>query len=627
MIEDNVMKSSRMLFLIATIVCLIPITGQTETTDPYEIINKYYEAMGGLDKFKTQSTSHIEGSLVIEGTGLEGTFVEWGQAPILKRQNIDLGIMKQMSGDNGEFPWTVDHNGKLQIVRDEKRLKDRRVDSLMAEFDHLDRNSPIFAVTYEGTDVVQESVCYTVRIANNINENIITQCFDTTSFYLMRQVTKQPEGEQHSMFSDYRPVGDILMSFKQETLMLPTGMKQVAEITLAEFDISVDPTLFDPPGEDVEDFSFINGRSAEDIPFQYLENHIYLPVEVGGKVRLWVLDTGASMTCIEEEFAKELGLTIEGNIKGTGAGNLVDVSFTDIPAFSLPGLEFKEQKAAVLKLNWLTQQWIGMDVAGILGFDFLSRLVIKVDYANEKLSFYHPDEFQYRGLGTILEAPLSESNAFHLPIIIDGQYEGKWNLDLGAGGMSFHYPYAEKHGFLERPGVDRVGFGAGGSQMKRSVQFKTVEFAGFTWENPVMSMPSVKGEVGFGTGELDGNIGNTLLEHFVLYLDYKREQVIVEKGDDYDRVFPRDNSGVQVIKSEEGNLEVLFVAEGTPGARAGFQKGDIITSVNDIDVSYIGGIIAMAKLLREEPGTKYTFGIMRDGTAKTLKLTLQDLYQ
>jgi hypothetical protein len=604
------------------------ITGvQAEMTDPYEIFDKYYEAMGGLDKFKSQKSSHIEGTIVIEGTGLEGTFITWGQSPNRSRQDVDLGVIKQVMGDNGDIAWMVDLNGKLQIIRDPKRLLDRRVDSLMSEFDHLDRNSEFFAVEYEGVDTAGGVDCYMISIANNLSETVYTQYYDTTTFLMIQQSTVKPEGTQHTMYSDYRRVGEIMVSHRQETLELPTGMKNIAEFTLVEFDIPVDESLFEPPGEDVEDFRFVSGQNFIEVPFQYIENHIYLPVEVGGKTRLWILDTGASMTCIEEEFAKELGLKIEGQIKGQGAGNLVDVSFTDLPAFSLPGLEFDQQKAAVLELNWLFHKWIDRDIGGILGYDFLSRLVIKVDYANEMLTFYHPDHFQYRGLGTVLDAPLTESNAFHLPITVEGEHTGEWNLDLGASGMSFYFYYSHNHGFQERPGIDGLSFGAGGSQKKRSILAGTVEFAGYIIDDLVISMPAKSGDVGFGTDAIDGNIGNTLLEHFVLYLDYKREQVIVEKGENFGKVFPRDNSGMQIIRSDEGNLEVLNVAEGTPAAKAGFREGDILTSVNDLDTEHLGGVVAMKKLMQQPPGTKYSIGIEREGEPKELKLTLKDLYR
>jgi len=316
-----------------------------------------------------------------------------------------------------------------------------------------------------------------------------------------------------------------------------------------------------------------------------------------------------------------------GSLKGKGAGAVVDVSFTTLPEFSLPGVEFGEQKVAMIDLHWLFSEWMDVDVAGILGFDFLSRMVTKIDYANELISFYHPDHFEYRGTGVVLDAPVSQHNSFHLPVTIDGKYGGMWNLDTGAGGMWFHYPFAEKHGLLDLPGVQGMSAGAGGSGTYLSVRFNTMEFAGWTIEDPLISIPPGKGQGAFADEALTGNIGNSLLRHFVIYLDYRNEQVIVEKGDNFGHAFPRDNSGLQIRKRQDGELEVMFVAEGTPASKAGLQAGDIVRSVNGIDCKYLGGLISLQEMLREKPGTKYKIEVVRGDKSKALQLALRDLYE
>jgi Aspartyl protease/PDZ domain len=616
--------------IIATACVLAVLVMQAESraalTDPYEILNRAYQASGGLDKIKAQKTTHVEGTIDIEGTGLKGTFVQWGEIPIKNRQDVDLKILKQSSGDNGQFNWSVDHNGKLQIARDEKSLKERKVALLLAEYDHLNRNSENFKVTYEGIDTAAGAPCYMVKIANTINENLIVNYYDTSNFYLMKTIAKQPDTETKTTFSDYRPVNGILYAFAQRSVSEPTGQIASTVFTLIETNIPVDTALFEPPQQDITDYRFANGKSAENIPFQFIDNHIYLYVMVNGRRSLWILDSGAGSTVIDSKYAAELGLKAEGNIKGQGAGNLVDVSFAVLPQFSIGGLEYDSQKVAVIDIAWLIKKWVGFDVAGILGYDFLSRLVTRIDYANEKISFYRPDSFNYAGSGTVLSAPVSQENMLHLPLTVDGKYGGLWNLDLGAGETSFHFPFAEANGLLTHPGIDALGFGAGGSFKERKAQFQKIEFGGFTVEKPVISWSLEATKGAFGSKELTGNIGNTLLRNFILYLDYKKEQVIVEKGIDFGKAFPRDNSGLQVGLTKEGKMQIYNVSPGTPAAKAGLKTDDIIQAVNGIDVGYLGGIIALKNLLKEKPGTVLTFDIERGGKTQKLKLTLRYLY-
>ncbi len=594
--------------------------------DSFDILDRHFEAMGGLDKVKSFSTSHVEGQLVLVGTGLEGTFVNWSQDPILNRQEVDLKIITQTSGDNGEFAWMVDQNGKLQILQDEQTRKQRQLQTYLSEYEYLNPESEIFDVTFEGIDTASGKDCYLIRFTNSINNDVSTQCYDTSSFMLIKTIAVSPEGESTTWHSDYREVDGMPFAFKQVSVSYPSGMTQEMTFTTVEFNVPIDTKMFEPPSEDVEDFRFTSGFVAEDIPFQFIENHIYLPVELGGKTCLWILDSGASITVIDNNFARELGLPIEGKIKGQGTGNLIDVSFTELPPFSLPGLEFDKQTAAVIEISEIFDRWLNMEVVGILGYDFLSRLITKVDYANEMLSFYHPDSFSYAGDGVILETPISDGNTFEVSVMVDGKYGGLWSLDLGAGGMSYHYPYAAEHGLLDVPGIDALGHGAGGSQPRRRLLSKTMEMAGFTVEGLEVSVPTERGEGGFGYTEHAGNIGNTLLRHFVLYFDYNNQQMIVEPGDDFGTDFPRDNSGLQIANTPEDSLVVIHVSPGTPAEKAGFKLDDVIIAVNDIEAENLGGIIAFNRLLKKDPGTVLTVDVRRQGKVKTLKLELADLF-
>lgn len=632
MIASPVRKIMTAMAVFMIAVALAVSTARSQDTspqlpNPYEIVNRNYTAIGGLDKLKAQHSMHAEGELVLVGTGLQGTISDWSQDPVLARQEVDLKVLKQISGDNGEHAWTIDHNGKLEIRNDEQTLKQRRLRILMADFEHINPASNVFSLTCDRIDTAFGTPCYVVTVHNTINKDVTSDFYDTTSFMLLRSIHESPEGTNTTWFSDYRDVDGVLFAFHQGSIEDPSGMKTEVTFTTVEANVAIDPAMFEPPQEDVADFHFTNGKSAEGVAFQFLESHIFLPVTVGGKTRLWVLDSGAGATVIDKEFAEELGLTIEGQVKGQGVAHQVDVSFATLPDLSVPGLVFEPQTAAVIALRSMFDRWIGMQVDGILGYDFLSRLVTKVDYAHEELSFYLPDSFHYAGDGVAVPAPLSQSNLPELPITVDGVHGGMWSLDLGAGGMSYHYQYAKDNGLLDRPGVEAVGRGAGGSHPEKRILTDSIAMAGYTVKNIESTVPVEQGAGAFGYTELTGNIGNTFLRHFVLYLDYKHEQVIVEKGADFGRDFPRDNSGLQLEHASKDSLQVIFVAPNTPAADAGLQTGDIITSIDGTDVATLGGIIGASKLLRGQPGTTLAIDIARRGETKKVSLTLRDLFE
>jgi len=620
------MKTFRFPLLIAimVLVCSISLIGQHGLTDPYAIMNKYYQAIGGLEKAKSVESEYYEGKVTIVGASLEGTFKHWWQAPMKRLDKLDLKIFTHSSGDNGEFSWELDANGKLKINKDEETIKRRKISALVEKYDHLNPNSEHFELTYEGIEKIEEDDCYVIKTVNNINDDITLDYINTVTFLLEKSVSKQPDIEEHILFSDYRDVNGMLYPFRNEIEVLPVGQKLAITIESYETNLQIDPSLFEPPREDVEDYIFSNGISAENIAFRFDMDHILIPITIAGKERLWLLDTGAGMTVIDSAFAVELGLKPEGNVKGAGIGNTVNVGFVKIPDFELPGLRINSQTAASINLRDLLVR-TGWDAVGILGYDFLSRFVTKIDYAKELISFIDPEYFDYSGGGTVLDATM-KGKFLTAPMTVDGKYSGRWNFDTGAGGTSFHYPVAKDNGFMELDGVDGLGFGAGGSLKMRTSEFNEIEFGGFKLKNQLVSFPLEEGVGAFSGSELVGNLGNSIFRHFIIYLDYSKQQIIVEKGRNFTHVFPRDKSGMQIHMTDQGGYRVVHVAPGTPAEKAGIKRDDIITAINGIEMQYLGGLSSVKELLKREVGTEYKLNMVRNDKPIQVNLKLKDLY-
>jgi hypothetical protein len=465
-----------------------------------------------------------------------------------------------------------------------------------------------------------------VKISNNINTDLSIRYINTKTFLMEKSVDTRPSGEIRQIYSDYREVKGIKQPFHREVTRLPENQTFSLHITKYESDIPIDATLFQLPRQDVRDFRFLALHRAENIPFQYVENHILLPVSITGKESLWILDSGAGISVIDLGFALTLGLKPEGNLKGQGVGKTVDISFVTIPSYTVPGLVIEKQKIAAADfLTTFCQKSFGMDIKGVLGYDFMSRFVIKIDYANEKISFYHPDKFQYNGNGKILQAPLKD-RTFTVPMTVDGKYSGTWRVDLGSGAIDFHYPYAKENSLLDREGIDGIIYGAGGETKSRTIRFKKLVFAGFTLPDPLIGFPLQEGEGAFMDKALLGNLGNTVFRHFVIYLDYKNQQLIVEKGKHFGHRFPQDRSGLHLMATKKGEIEVVWVSPGTPGEQAGFKNGDLIKTVNGTDAASFSGVIAVRNLFKKQIGTRYELTVLRNGKPLHLQLELRDLY-
>ena len=592
-------------------------------TDPYEILNKYFDAIGGIFVAVLGHRHPLEGTIAV--AGLEGTIKFWTAKPGLSRAEVDLGVLKMTQGDNGEYSWVFDSNGKVQKTTnpDELAVQRRDIRIRLSDQEYADPNSEIFTVTFGGIDTANGNDCYAIKISTNINADVFTYYVNTETFLLEKTISQMGDKSQTTWWGDYREVDGLTVAFSIREIVHLTGQAQTTTLSSYISNPQIDPSVFDPPEEGAKDFHFVTGNSAENIPFRLIGNHLYIKVMVGCKERWWILDTGASMSVIHNGFADSLGLELHGDIKGRGAGGVVNVNLAILPPLSLPGIEFAEQNVAVIDMNDLIQV-LGVDIAGILGFDFLSRFVTKVNYANELVSFYDPETFVYAGDGKSLDVHMVE-NVFMAQATLDGVHSGPWLFDLGAGTTSLDGAFALRQGYTEKKGVEGIGHGAANAFRTKVVKAGKIEFAGFTVDNPRISF-SYGGTDTTHRADRIGILGNSLFRNFVLYVDYTRERVILEKGTQFNFQFPVNNSGLQLTRDTENNVVVLFASPGSPADKAGFLEGDILKSINGIEIEYLDGIVAVRELLTKDPGTEYTVVINRDEQDRELALTLANLY-
>lgn len=621
--EDKLKKNKLFVLFIGLIIFVFTIdTAALE--NPYAVYQRYYKTTGGLEKMKKIQSLYYEAEITV--SGLKGTLKEWIDYSLLRwAVDLDLEVFRHRQGYNGAAAWIVDSNGKLQIRKDEISEKKRRVRKLMESYAFLDPKSEYFKLEYKGTAKVGEKNCHVVQLTNSIDEDVSLEYFNVETGLKEKTILKDGDGEEHTLYSDYRPVKGILRPFIRKIHVLPSGQKQEIRVLKYEVDTPIIARTFDPPQKDAADFVFTNGNSTENIPFEFIENHIYLAVTMNGKKGTWVLDSGAAISVIDYDYAVEIGLKPEGRLRGQGVGNQVDITFVTIPAYSLPGILFQPQKTGCIDLKNIFSKYMGFKIAGILGYDFLSRFITRIDYAEKKLSFYHPGHFVYRGPGKTVDAPL-RSNFHSLTLTVDGKYSGLWSVDLGASGLTFNYPYAKEHNLTAMKGIETISGGAGGTVNEKDVRFKKIELAGFVISNPRISFPIREVKGGLSSKDFIGNAGNSLFRHFVLYLDYENQQVIVEKGADFGRTFPENNSGLSLIYNDKGLIEVFYIIPGSAADKAGFKKGDILKNINGVSAEDYPDLVKLRELFYKEPGTTYTAKIKRQGKILELKLTLFSLF-
>jgi len=121
-----------------------------------------------------------------------------------------------------------------------------------------------------------------------------------------------------------------------------------------------------------------------------------LPVSVNGVVMRFLLDTGAGMSAVSSQVARDLRLPVTENA-GTvvGAGGTARSRYATLDSLCMGSLRTGKTRLAVCVLNEPLPSGVVFDrdaIEGLMGADFLTPSRAIIDYQSRTLFFLHPDE-------------------------------------------------------------------------------------------------------------------------------------------------------------------------------------------------------------------------------------------
>ena len=113
---------------------------------------------------------------------------------------------------------------------------------------------------------------------------------------------------------------------------------------------------------------------------------ILIPVAVNGRGPYsFVLDTGASLTMLSPRLETELGLVAGIEANGVGAGGALRV-LLHTADISVAAQHLRDVEVAVGDLS-AVEKAVGTSLDGILGYNFLSRFAVTIDYEQQVVTF------------------------------------------------------------------------------------------------------------------------------------------------------------------------------------------------------------------------------------------------
>jgi hypothetical protein len=138
---------------------------------------------------------------------------------------------------------------------------------------------------------------------------------------------------------------------------------------------------------------FKPGESSTTFPVQIHESLVYVPVEINGRQLQFVLDSGSSRNLVDTAQAKRIDLKVggSGTLHGAGQGRL-PMQGIDGLMIRLPGLEMYFDQASTVDLSPVNKDQ-NFKEDGLLGYPFLERYVVTIDYENGTMTVTAPEKF------------------------------------------------------------------------------------------------------------------------------------------------------------------------------------------------------------------------------------------
>lgn len=610
---------SRLFLFAALFLCAAPALGAGG--DVQSVLAHAKAAAGGeaVDRIRTLSTR-----LKLKLGGLEGTAQSWEDVRTGRfRSEAQLGPAREAEGFDGTTVWSLDSSGQPR--------KEEGDDALKGNADEAYRRTMAYWYPERWPGTIEslgerEDAGRKFQVLSILPKGgrPFEMWLDANTFLIDRIVEKGETETRTTFYSDYREVQGVRFPFALRSTNGETRYDQFLTVESVQINEPLEAARFAMPAPPAADFDIAGGTSAT-VPFELLNNHIYVQAKLNGRGPFRLLcDTGGA-NIVTPDVARALGLKTEGALQGRGAGEKSeDVALTKVDSVALGGVTLSSQVFAVFPFETLSSAE-GVKVDGLVGYELFKRFIVKVDYQNSRLIITLPSAFSHPGTGTAVPFVFNG----HIPQVegeIDG-IPGKFDIDTGSrASLDLMAPFVEAHNLKAKyqPKFEAVtGWGVGGAARSAVTRASLLKLGPVEVRDPVTELTLQK-KGAFTSQYVAGNVGAGVLKRFNITFDYTHQQLIFERNANDAQRDAFDRAGWWVNLGD-GFLEVLDVVPGGPAAEAGLKAGDRVFSVDGKPVSQISLPALRARLRSEAPGTKFSLSVGRDGVSREVTLTLRDL--
>ncbi len=582
--------------------------GGPPAPDPQVVLANAKSASGGpaWDALRNQHST-----LSISAGPLTGHAERWSEfATGHSAMVFTMGPVSGAAGYDAQGPWVQDAAGDPQ---DEADAAARELAVNASYRDRLAFWYPERArarISYKERAEADGAIFDVIRITPD-GGRPFELWINTETHLIERLVEREAVAVRTEQYMDMRNVQGVTIPFRVRASRDGGRRDEVVTVDSMTFNAPIPEARLTRPPPPAPDFAFPAGRDAVEVPFEFVDGHVFLHVLLDGKPVRMLVDSGGSNVLLPR-VAAAAGARMEGS------GELAPAR---VGRMSIGGLVFERQTFATVDLAAFLHRVEGQeDIGGVLGAELFRRVVVKLDYGRLRATLSDPARYRPSGRGTTL--PLVEpARTPRVKGQVDG-VAGVFRVDTGnRGSLTLSRSFAEANGLADRHGGIEAVHGATVTGPLRA----TIARGGALTLGDIDVAGPITAIVASDSGALAnpdvaGSIGNGVLRRFDVVFDLPHRLLHLERSAAFAAPDVYDRSGLWIERGEAG-FEVVDVVDGGPAAIAGLAAGDVITAVDGTRFTAMS-LAALRAALRGAPGRTIRLALA-DGTVRVV--TLRDL--
>lgn len=336
----------------------------------------------------------------------------------------------------------------------------------------------------------------------------------------------------------------------------------------------------------------------------------------------FVLDTGSGGISLDSATVVNLKLSsVKSNRTIRGIAGIKQVDFVLDQELKLPGLTVSNLSFHINDYELLTSVY-GMKIDGIIGYSFLSRYVVKLDYDDYWMEVWSIGQVKYPRGGYLLKPQLSSIPIQEAILKDNTTVTSNFYFDTGAGlCFLLSEDFVQDSSLYGKKAiyVQTQAEGLGGKKQMRLTTTKEVRVGPYKFKK----VPTYIFDDDYNVTSypiLGGLLGNEILRRFNVILNYSEKEIHLKPNSRFFEPFDYSYTGLGIYLIDS-TIQVVDVLPNSPGETAGFKSGDIIIAVKN---NFTGNILEYKNLL-QVPGAIVDILISRNSEPMILKLKVRNI--